>query len=76
MRYLVFNYHTYYPSGGANDLAFATDDLVQARHKAYELANLEGGCGGHAHVLDTVTLKIVYDGESNEELDRPILLAK
>lgn len=53
-RYLVFGEDHYYPSGGTDDVIFATDDLEEARNKAAQSR------------YDTV---YIYDQEERQHID-------
>lgn len=55
-RYLVFAGTDYYPSGGANDFIFATNDLEEARNKMAE--NIKEGFEW-SHIFDNETLEIL-----------------
>jgi len=55
-RYLVFAGSFYYPSGGAEDFIFATDDLEKAREKRHR-SKKQGY--DWCHIFDNETLEII-----------------
>lgn len=55
-RYLVFAGSFYYPSGGAEDFIFATDDLKEAKNKTKQ--NKKDGFDW-SHIFDNETLAII-----------------
>lgn len=57
MRYLVFTFGEYYPSGGCEDFRGSTDTLPEAKKKAFEYSD------EYKHILDTRT------GECQEFID-------
>ena len=68
MRYLVFAYHRHYPNGGADDLLYTTNNLVDAKHKSYDLTRDENYNYEYSHVFDNETLCIVYNSDNNLDM--------
>lgn len=66
-RYLVFEYETYYPSGGMNDLVCQTDDIELAKSFIDSIKD-----DYWVEIYDSKQCKMVYSvkGESGAVLDK------
>ena len=57
-RYLVFIFEQFYPEGGGEDFALATDDLDKATAKAQTIFDVQDEM--KANVFDAQTCKVVF----------------
>lgn len=65
MRYALFCFEAYYPSGGWNDLRELTDDLDDAKAKASEFVGDDEQ--RFAHVVDLTTGEVAFDPDDEPE---------
>lgn len=65
-RYLIFTFLQYYPTGGLNDLKYATDNLVDYLD-SWEFKPIDDGNYGESiQILDTVTNQKIFDCYSDD----------